>query len=154
MSGTAERLAAFAAQWLSRLEAGAQAVFVEGLVPETGGSPAAIADAFVQSKGFKPIGYNWEMLDPSASPTEPRSAVGTLAGAFDRDMEFPQQTWLGESDARACAADFVSAFDPLRCSVLTNRMVHGWHPLSDAAIEWAFVGFDQTRIALLLLTRG
>jgi hypothetical protein len=154
VTSTSERLAAFEAKWLARLEAGADAVFVAGPVPDTGGAPAAVADDWVAAHGLKRIGYNWEMLDPLARAGEPRSALGTLAEVFEHHMAFPQQEWLGSADARACASDFITAFDPARCTVLTNRMDFGWHPVSEAAIEWAFVGFDQERIALLLLTQN
>lgn len=153
MNRTAERLAAFEAKWRRRLEAGARVVIEQEPVPDTGGSPAARADAFVTSKGLQPIGYNWELLDPAASDEEPRSALGALAGALEKDMALPKQDWLGKADARACAGEFISAFDPARLTMLTNRMEHGWHPISDAGIEWAFVAYDEERIALLLLMR-
>lgn len=154
MTRAAGRLAAFEARWRGRLETAANVTFAAGPAPAAGGTPAAIADGWVEAHGFKPIGYNWEMLDPTALPGEPRSALGTLAEALAHHMAYPKQEWLGSEDARACAGDFVTAFDPARCTVLTNRMDFGWHPVSDAAIEWAFVGFDRTRIALLLLTHG
>ena len=101
---------------------------------------------------MKPIGFNWELLDAHGGPDEPRSALGVMAGAFTNHMEFPKQEWLGEQDALSCASDFVSLFDPSGRTIVSNRLTDFWNPLTDAKIEWGFVGFDDTRIAVLLTT--
>jgi hypothetical protein len=143
----------FAARWRTALEARARIIFKSGLLPDAGGNHCQIADAFVVSCGFAPIGYNWEMLDPEGGMADARSAIGVMAGAFAADLELPQTEWLGEVRAQACAADFVAMFDAAEAEprmILSNRLEGLWNPVSDARIEWAFVGFDASRIALLL----
>lgn len=102
--------------------------------------------------GLKTIGYNWELLDAQARMGEPRSAEGIIAGALKNDMEFPQQEWLGADGAAACARDFLALFDAPR-TVVSNRLDGLWNPLSDARIEWAFVGMDGANAAVLLVAR-
>ena len=102
--------------------------------------------------GLKTIGFNWELLDPEAAPGEPRSALGAIAGALECDMEFPQHNWLGKRQAAACAQDFIALFGA-PCTIVSNRIDGLWNPISDARIEWAFVGFDQASAVLLLVAR-
>ncbi len=140
---------AFISRWRQPLEARAQIVFRASERGYGGGNYCAVANAFVEQHGFKPIGFNWELLDPEASPDKPRSARGVIAEAFARDMALPQTQWLGET-AKDCAADFVALFDQSERTIVSNRMGDLWNPLTDARIEWGFVGFDAERIALLL----
>ncbi len=72
--------------------------------------------------------------------------------AFRKDMVFSTETWLGEADALAMGEEFLACFDPGTLQVVTNRMYFGWNPITDATMEWAFVAFDNTAIALLLAT--
>lgn len=150
MSDTGEKLRAFETRWRERLEAAASVEFRVGERGDAAIAPYAIADAFAVSQGFKPIGYNWEMLDAMAAEDEARSAIAALADAARHHMAFPKQVWLG-ADASRFAREFVSAFGS-SATILTNRMDFGWHPLTDAQIEWAFVGYDDSHIALVVLT--
>ncbi len=112
----------------------------------------ACADAFVTALGHKPIGVNWELLDAEAEPDGPRSACAALAQAFRANMVFSNTPWLGEARAGQMAREFIDCFDPSTRQIVTNRMYFGWHPITTASIEWAFVAFDDTAIALLLAT--
>ena len=60
------RLNAVFAEWRSALERRALVRFESGLVPTAGLTPAAKADAFSAQFGCTAIGFNWEMMDPSA----------------------------------------------------------------------------------------
>ncbi|MEE4318004.1 MAG: hypothetical protein V2I74_13580 [Erythrobacter sp.] len=155
MSDTLARLDAFFGKWRERL-CGHQAEvrFVARPLDALPGLHSACADSFVTSLGYQPIGANWELLDAEAAPDGARSAAAALVEAFAHDMALPQQPWLGEGDAQAMAGDFLACFDPRTRQIVTNRMYFGWNPLTDAAIEWAFVAFDDTAIALLLATSG
>ena len=147
-----EALEAFIARWRASLEEQAKVVFVSG---EPSGAERTFGDkanAFVESQGLKPIGFNWELLDPYAGPEEPRSAVGTIAEAFSAHMEYPKREWLGRTRAEEMANEFLALFDKQSATILSNRMGDLWNPLTDARIEWAFVGMDDQRIALLLAT--
>lgn len=116
------------------------------------GTHCDVADAAASGLGLKTIGFNWELLDAEGGFQDPRSALGTIAGALKSDMEFPQQSWLGADGSAACAQDFLALFNTPR-TILSNRLEGLWNPVSDARIEWAFVGFDDAHAALLLIAR-
>ena len=143
---------AFLTQWKAPLGEQARVTFALGENPEPQGTYGAVANAFVEAQNLKPIGFNWELLDPHAPQGEPRSALGTIAEALTHHMEYPSRDWLGRDAAARCAHDFLDLFDPTDRTVLTNRFGDLWNPLTDARIEWGFVGFDSQRAGLLLLT--
>ncbi len=142
----------FVSRWIGKLEERARVVFEVVTLPEVTGTHCDVADAVAKGFGQKTIGFNWEMLDSEGGFQGPRTALGTIAGALEADMEYPKQTWLGADDAAACAQDFLALFNTPR-TILSNRLEGLWNPISDARIEWAFVGFDGAHAALLLLAR-
>ena len=145
-------LARFEAAWLARLQADAMVSFYRGPLPALAGMHAAVADAFVEQHGLKPIGFNWELLDAVAAEDQPRSALGEMVKALSDDIARPGKTWLGEAAAHECASDFLNLFDPLTRTVVSNRYDGLWNPISGAPVEWGFVGFDDAHAALLLIT--
>ena len=157
MSETLARLESFIADWREPLSGCAEAVF--HAVPRAGLSGAApqIADQLVSAQGYKPIGFDWELLDTAAAPTAPRSALGAFEDALAMDLTMKNE-WLGPERALRCGRDFISAFAAHTATVLTNHIVReggkseGWNPISGAAYEWAFIGFDDSAAALLLIT--
>ncbi len=153
MAGTLARLDAFIARWSERLCGGSAGVRI---ITQPAGDTAALhtarGDAFVTGLGYKPIGGNWELLDAEGAQDAPRSALAALADAFSRHMVYSREPWLGEDDALAMGADFLGCFDPATRQIVTNRMYFGWNPITEAAVEWAFVAFDDEAIALLLAT--
>lgn len=157
MNETLKRLETFKSAWFGALETHAQVVLEKGVCDDAGGTPVAIANRFVSRCGFAPIGYHWEMLDIAADVAAPRSALGAFEDAFSKDLGM-RSDWLGNERASACAEDFVGAFDQRDFTLLTNHIVReggkseGWNPISRAPLEWAFVGFDNRAIALLLVT--
>jgi hypothetical protein len=151
MSAAQDRLQAFIDEWRAPLETRALVRFEAGEVPAEPLTPAARADAFTARFGFKSIGFDWEMLDPSPDLTAPRSARATLVEALAQDFAQPGTKWLGEASARQCAEDLLRPFDPGRLSVLTNHLNGLWWPISGAADEWSFVAMDEAAIALLVL---
>ena len=153
MSEALARLDAFSAAWRKRLGAGSAEVRIEARPLEhPPGLHSACADAFVTDLGYQPIGCNWELLDAEAELDGARSARAALVEAFARHMVFAQEPWLGEADALAMGEDFLACFDPRTRQIVTNRMYFGWNPITSASLEWAFVAFDDTAIALLLAT--
>jgi len=153
VSGTLARLAAFRARWHPRLDAAAAQVRIEARpLAAPPGLHAACADAFVTGLGYQPIGGNWELLDAVTDVGGPRSARAALIAAFARNMVFSREPWLGEADALAMGEDFLACFAPGSRQIVTNRMYFGWNPITAASLEWAFVAFDDTAIALLLAT--
>lgn len=144
---------AFLARWKAQLEQGAQVKFAAADRDGPDGNYCAVANAFVETQGLQPIGFNWELLDAEAGPGEPRSALGTLAGALSHDMERPQSEWLGPAAARDCASDFIALFEAGSRTLVSNRLKNLWNPISPTRIEWAFLGNDARRIALLLIAR-
>lgn len=153
MSTTLARLEGFFAQWQDRLCGDrAEVHFTARALAAPPGLHSACADSFVTSLGFQAIEGNWELLDAEAAPDEPRSALAALVEAFASDMALPGQKWLGDEGARAIAADFLACFDAATRQIVTNRMYFGWNPITGASIEWAFVAFDDSAIALLLAT--
>lgn len=157
MNDTLERLEAFRLAWRGALETYAQVVFETGARDDAGGTPVAIADRFVSRCGYTPIGFHWEMLDITADVAAPRSARGAFEDALSKDLVM-RSDWLGTHRALACAEAFIGAFKQPQVTLLTNHIVRdggrseGWNPISDATLEWAFVGYDGSAIALLLLT--
>lgn len=152
MSEDLEQLESFFERWRGALTDGAEIRFEAQLLDNPPLLHTAVADDFVRSLGLRPIGQNWEMLDADAAPDAARSALAALQDALSHDMALPKQAWLGVERAAQCGSEFLACFDPSARTVLTNRMDFGWNPVTNAAIEWAFVGFDDRRIALLLLT--
>lgn len=157
MSETLERVEAFIAAWRAPLELRAEVIFEAYARDGGGGAPVQVADRFVAGCGFGSIGFDWEMLDAAGDSKAPRSAIGAFADALTKDLAM-RGDWLGEDRALECGRDFVAAFDPLGATILTNHIVRdggkseGWFPISAAPLEWAFVGYDDSAIALLLLT--
>jgi hypothetical protein len=155
VSATLARLESFFATWQDRLCGGqAEVRFAADALAAPPGLHSTCADSFVTGLGYRPIGGNWELLDAEAGVDAPRSALAALAEAFGNDMVFPGQPWLGDEAARGMAADFLACLAPGSRQIVTNRMYFGWNPITDASIEWAFVAFDGTAIALLLATAG
>ena len=145
------RLDAFFNEWHEALEARALVRFEIGHVPQDALTPAAKADAFSAQFGFQPIGFNWELLDPSDDLTAPRSARGTMVEALTSDMLKPKQRWLGVEGALNCANGFLGAFDSTALSVVSNHLNGLWYPISGASDEWSFAAMDDDCIALLVL---
>jgi len=143
---------AFVERWNAPLSEQASVTFALAQNPQPQSTYGDTANAFVEAQGLKPIGFNWELLDPYAAPGEPRSALGTMAEAMAHHMEYPSREWLGEAAALQCAQDFVDLFDAADRTILTNRFGDLWNPLTDARIEWGFVGFDTRHAGLLVLT--
>ena len=143
---------AFLNRWGAALEERSRVVFEVMPFPDGASNYCIVADAVAQQLGLKTIGYNWELLDAQGAIDDARSALAVIAGALTNDMEFPKQAWLGADGAAACAQDFLSLFEaPI--TVVSNRLEGLWNPLTQARIEWAFVGMDGSRAALLLLAR-
>ena len=145
------RLNAVFAEWRSALERRALVRFESGLVPTIGLTPAAKADAFSAQFGCTAIGFNWEMMDPSADLAAPRSARATVREAVAMDMRDPRAMWLGPDAALAFADALLGAFDPKQCTALTNHLNGLWFPISGARDEWSFAIMDERAIALLIL---
>lgn len=153
MNATLARLTAFFAVWDGQLNRNEGKVTLAAQPLDTPpGVYAACADRFVAGLGYTPIGGNWELLDAEADIAGPRSARAALVEAFDCDMVFPQRAWLGSAGALAMAEDWLACFDRGALQIVTNRMYFGWHPITTAKIEWGFVAFDDTAIALMLAT--
>ena len=147
-----DALSQFEARWLARLNQNSEAAFHHGLTPPDAGLHSAVADAFVSAHGFKPIGYNWELLDPNGDMDSPRSALSELAKAIAYDISNPSRVELGLARATECAQELLAAFDKATLTVVSNRHDGLWNPISGAEVEWGFVCYDDKHIALLLLT--
>lgn len=141
----------FAARWVQRLSDGAWVRFEHGSPDPAAFIHSAVADRFVGSLGLKPIGYNWELLDPSDDEGAPRSAMSEMTSAVSCDLAHPNRLWLPAEEARRCAGDFLSLFDAATRTIVSNRYDGLWNPIAGRAVEWGFVGWDKNRIALLLL---
>jgi len=146
-----DRLNALFAEWREALEERALVRFEAGAVPLDALTPAAKADAFSGQFGCTPIGFNWEMLDPSEDLTAPRSARGTMVEALTSDMVMRQTRWLGGERSLEFAVSFLSAFDPASLSVVSNHLNGLWYPISGASDEWSFAVMDDDVIALLVM---
>ncbi|MEM1195381.1 MAG: hypothetical protein AAGH57_04705 [Pseudomonadota bacterium] len=152
MNGTVRAaLNSFYEDWRPVLSQRVRLFFASDALPETGLTPAAKADAFAVQHGFQPIGFNWEMLDPEAGLGEPRSALGTIVEALQRDIAQPSREWLDEGKAHQCATQFLGAFAQGNGTILTNHLNGLWWPISEAADEWTFVAMDEDTIALWLM---
>lgn len=157
MSDTLARLERFIADWHTPLSASAETVFHTVPREDLAGAAPQIADSLVSAHGYKPIGFHWELLDTAAAPTAPRSALGAFEDALAKDLAMKNE-WLGPERALRCGRDFIGAFAAHTATVLTNHIVReggkseGWNPISGAAYEWAFIGFDDSAAALLLIT--
>ncbi|MFU7529121.1 hypothetical protein [Qipengyuania sp. ASV99] len=142
----------FAARWLPLLNNGARAQFHHRIGPIMPAPHSEIADGFIGGLGFAKIGFNWELLDALPGADGPRSAWAQMEQALAGDIANPARPWLAQADAAACARDFIALFDPERRTLVANRYDGLWNPIAGAAVEWAFVGFDDKAIALLLIT--
>ena len=98
MSGELAKLEAFIARWREPLEAVATVDFAMRMLDGAVAAPTQIADAFSVDNGFEPIGFNWELLDADAQPTEVRSALGAFKDAFSLDLVMKLK-WLDDKDA-------------------------------------------------------
>ncbi|MCK0129543.1 hypothetical protein [Erythrobacter sp. F6033] len=142
----------FKADWLERLNSGARTVVETSSRDGENGLYSGVADSFVSGLGYKPIGFNWELLDPSADPESPRSAIAEITSALAGNISNPSQDWLDVATARQCAIQLLEAFDRTALTVVSNRYDGLWNPISGAPVEWGFVLFDNANIALLLIT--
>ncbi|MEL7445308.1 MAG: hypothetical protein AAGK02_05780 [Pseudomonadota bacterium] len=149
----ADAFAAFEAKWLQRLREGAKVAFQHGPVSQDQLVHHAIADAFVETHGLKPIGFNWELLDAGSDMQAPRAALSEISSAFANTISNSNREWLGMKVGEQIAHDFLALFDSLTRTVVSNRYDGLWNPISGAAVEWGFVGFDDKRIALLLIVQ-
>lgn len=155
MSASAQDVAgleAFIVEWRKPLETAAKVAFHCAQRSEDFAAPHVTADRFVELLSYKPIGFAWEMLDAADDAGGPRSAMQVIGDALATNMDASKREWLGQERAKACASQFVELFDPISRTVLSNRYDGLWHPISGAQVEWAFVGFDEHKIALLLLS--
>ena len=152
MSAGIARLNRFFEAWRGPLERQAGVLFEARLHGESSFGDTTIADRLVESMGLQPIGFNWEMLDASQNDNVPRSAIAAFSDALAKNMVCPSQEWLGVDCAKQCGSECIDSFKPATRTILTNRLDMGWNPISAATIEWAFVGFDERKIALLLVT--
>lgn len=141
----------FASEWLGVLRQGAQIAFERAALGKVGGTHCDIADRFVEGLGLKPIGFNWELLDPNGEIGMARSALGELIRALSHDIANPSKPWLAEKAAERCAQQFLTLFDGPALTVVANRYDGLWNPISGAANEWAFVAYDQSHVALLMI---
>ncbi len=151
-SATIGRLKQFESDWLGTLQSGSNVAFASAELQQAPGAPAATADSFVSGLGMRAIGYNWELLDSSSDADAPRSALAELASALSQDINNPNQPWLAPDAAALCAQGFLGAFETWSRTIVSNRYDGLWNPVSGAAVEWGFVGFDDQAIALLLIT--
>lgn len=144
----------FAARWLPLLSNGARTHFYHRIGRIEPAPHSEIADGFTGELGFAKIGFNWELLDASPSADGPRSAWAQMEQALAGDIANPARPWLAQADAADCARDFIAVFDPDRRTLVANRYDGLWNPIAGASVEWAFVGFDDKAIALLLITEA
>ncbi|MEL6238190.1 MAG: hypothetical protein AAFQ90_06310 [Pseudomonadota bacterium] len=157
MNEALKRLESFEKSWREPLQSCAQVAFHYRAREHTMGAPARVADDFVARCGYKSIGFHWELLDPLAERTGDRSALGAFEDALAKDLAM-RTSWLGSDRALECGREFLAAFEPPHLTLVTNHIVRAagqseaWTPISNATFEWAFVGFDDAIIALLLLT--
>jgi len=149
-----ERAEEFIARWRGVLEAGALVHFSYGARGGQSGNHCQIADEFVADQGMRPIGFNWELLDVSASEGERRSGMGELVNALTHSLANPSQLWLPSEEARECARGFLGLFDPSSVTLVSNRYDGLWNPVAGGAVEWGFFGFDNDKAVLLLLVSG
>lgn len=133
---------------------GAKVRFECGLRENAGLVHTNIANDYVQSLGYRSIGYNWELLDAEADGQAPRSAIRQIAEALSHELSNPSKDWLPAQTASACASDFLALFDPAGLTVVSNRYDGLWNPIAGFGAEWCFVGFDEQCIAMLLLTEA
>ena len=152
MSAELARLNRFFEAWRGPLERQAGVLFEARLHHGASIGDTAIANRLVESLGLQPIGFNWEMLDASQDDNVPRSAIAAFSDALSKNMAFPSREWLGVDCAKQCGSEFIESFKPDTRTILTNRLDMGWNPISAATIEWAFIGSDERKIALLLVT--
>lgn len=147
-----DALKRFGESWLPRLNSGARTVLEHA--PSSGkmGLHTAIADKFVTGLGYSGIAFNWELLDASADATGARSAFAEITNALTNDISSYGQPWLEQEEAQRCAHEFLDAFDPATRTFVSNRYDGLWNPIAGKPVEWGFVGFDDTVIALLLIT--
>ena len=146
-----DALSRFEAKWLALLDRRAESKFHHTLTPAVTGLHSAVADTFVSQLGYQSIGFNWELVDAHGLAESPRSASGEITRALSHDISNPSRTWLDQGQARECANDLLGAFDRQTLTIVSNRYDGLWNPISGAAVEWAFVCFDDSAIALLLL---
>lgn len=147
-----QSLESFIETWRAVIEQHANAVFHCATLNEDYRAPHTIADEFINGHGFKPIGFNWEMLDAAPEADGERAALQVISKALARNVALPQQIWLGDDAATRCAEELLACFDPVHRTVLSNHFAGLWNPIAGAAVEWAFVAMDDRAIALLLVT--
>jgi|GEM_PF-542089 len=157
MSSELAKLEAFISKWREPLEAMATVDFSARMLDGEVTAPTQAADNFSAENGFESIGFNWELLDSHAKPSEVRSALGAFKDAFSLDLVMNSQ-WLGDVAALECGREFIASFKPLQRMFLTNHIIREegksemWNPVTTRTFDWAFVGMDDRKIAILVVS--
>lgn len=152
MDDRLKNLEAFERKWLDALnQHSVQVTFKMARLAEPRPDPQTVADDFVSQYGYRRIAPYWRPIESGLSIEFQTDASTVLTEVLSKDLVYPQYPWLTQEDASQCASDFVDSFKPSANRILTNRIGHGWNPIGDWTMEWAFVGFDNAKIALLLL---
>ncbi|MEO0871622.1 MAG: hypothetical protein AAFY19_06620 [Pseudomonadota bacterium] len=149
--GKLAALSAFFERWRDQLESRALVRFEVGTPSQAVLTASAKAEAFAGPSGFKPIGFNWEMLDPGEDLSAPRSARKAIVDALTTDLVDYKMRWISDETALRFAGDFLAPFDPSTLWVVTNHLNGLWYPISGASDEWSFAAMDDDVIALLVL---
>jgi hypothetical protein len=109
-------------------------------------SPEPVADDFVTSFGFKPIGKAWRIVKRS----EP---LDTIFCILYRDLAY-QRPLMDQKTARFIAESFLHLFFPYSGKYCTNgsldeRNMLGWTPITASTSDHGIVAFDQQQVGIV-----
>lgn len=142
----------FERTWLKALnQDSVQVTFKMGRLVDPLPDPQTVADEFIAKHGYQRIAPYWRTLEHGVNGESAIETTSILTEVLAKDLVYPDCRWLTPEDASKCAEDFACSFKEASGHFLTNRIGNGWNPIGDWTMEWAFVGFDNAKIALLLL---
>ena len=114
--------------------------------PTLGESPVHVADSFVKSFGFKPIGTAWRCIERS-------EALDTVSRILFRDLAY-QRPLMEQKTATYIAESFLNLFAQYGGRFCTNgsfdnRGMLSWTPITESTFDHGVVAFDDQKVGLV-----
>jgi len=109
-------------------------------------SSGNIADSFVESLGFKPLGKAWRQIERA-------NANAIIEHILFQDLAY-QYPQMEEKTAAFIAENFLALFSHHSCRCYTNGSINeqnmlGWDPISNSTFDHGIVAFDDKNIGIV-----
>ena len=109
-------------------------------------SPESMADSYVSSLGFKPLGKAWRLIERA-------EALGSLQHILFCDLAYSQPL-MEQKTAQFIAESFLALFSAYDCRFCTNgsfdeRSMLGWIPITESTFDHGVIAFDEKSIGMI-----